>query len=316
MKILSENLFSPDGPAVIDLQQQGGIATSEDAIIPASYWLDLQDAKQLPKPVYSYSVDLAVLREPKNFEPLKHYVRITGSLGIGDRGWGYTPDDWILANSIVFAARDFRSDVGLTINTFPYQRTGNDNPNPDDWSKTGKEIAYTAEFLEEIKTLGLSVTGIAFDSELYQSPHPDVTRRLNLMYELAKTFYLEACFIWYRNGDWSPLLDVKSDNKAIVQYWITSAKETEQRLDFWYAHASHNEEDWTIWTNMGAGYDDDGVWQWKRNLNLENYRWLARQHMNDARVKRLVFFPHPFRPRTMPESIKGFLAYVEGANKT
>ena len=325
------------GPYWIDIGYmpalpEGGIAAVSGYTIPAPFWLDLQDAKRLPKPMYSWPVDLEVLREPTNFAPLKEFARITGSLGIGDPNVGWTPEDWVYANDIAMAA-----GVGLTFNTSPYHRVGHCNEDYDDWSDTGLEIGKTARYLQHIKTLGLRINAIAFDSECYKATNDKVTARLDVMYQLAKLFYPDVPFFWYRNGDWLPLLPAQTDcevkpscnnvhscMRSIVQYRTYSSAHTEKWLNLWEMRNATKEQYpeeepehvWSVWTTLGPGYRDG--WQWELDLADEEYEYLARMHMADDRIKALIVYPHPFRPITNATDaggIKAFLAYVRGATE-
>lgn len=311
------------GPTWIEIANrpalpEGGIAAVGPYQIPAAYWPVLQDLVRgnpngIPKTAHPWPVDLPVLRVPQNKVPLVCIAQLMGSVGAGDSGWGYTDEDLLLVNDIALAA-----GVGVTLNTSPYHRAKWCNDDPLDWSDTGNEIAFTAQYLQKCKVLGLRVNCVQFDSECYKSPHPLVTERLNIMYGVAKLFYPDVPLRWYRNGDWAPnIYATHDDNQGLYQYRTYSAPYTEGWLNRWEWKLPNQygvavADSFTPWISLGPGYRD-GRWQWKLGLDDLEYEYLARMHIADDRIRDVSVFPHPCRPICMPGSIEAFIAYARGA---
>ncbi len=293
------------GPYYIE-QRAGGVAADSSYQIPAGSMIDLLDAKPLSDPMETWPIDLSVLRTAGNQTSLVRYVELTHRLGVGDEVRGWTDHDLTEADMIAKAGGG-----GLTFSTMPYGAI----PGPGDpkiWHDVAKELDYTKRQLERCRRLNLNIQCILFDAERYKVASELVTTRFYQMYCITKVYYPAVRIIWYRNGEWAPVLDVLNEGIRTVQhYQIWSYKWTEARMKR-AQDAFPDTKQWAAWTSFGCGYGPDNKWNWDLGLSEHLYTRIGAYHA--ANKITAIAYPSVLRPITMPGSLDAFLAYVRGRN--
>lgn len=319
------------GPVWIDLAYTpalpvGGIASVPQYDIPAHYTADMFDLVNgglSSKPIYFWALDLAVFRNERNHSVIKSMSQFART-GIPVRGpnGGWTEDDWKTADMLGRAIGN-----GVVLHESPYHRVRGCTQDLGDNADYAAELAYLGSACAKLKDLGIDVTAVVLDSECYKTPSAAVTERLNEAYHEVRRHFARIPIIWYRNGDWAPMLDADcGDIKTIHQYRTYSPEHTELWMNEWYLAFSYT---WGVWTPLGPGYGWHGYggWRWKLDkktcedggftgcgtwgMEAKDYTYLGRMHKGDARLSLVVVYPHPARPLSMPESLDAWIAYAK-----
>lgn len=283
---LASAVAQENGPVWLDVAHRPAVAVATASVtrtIPPEQVEDLRLLTKPEKDLVMYWIDQPILNNPLNIPYLRECARLFGSLGVS---FWYTDEELRRAADIARMV-----GVGLDLNVNPWQITGC-RKHPMDFENMDGELEALRDFFLRTIRLGLPVASVVYDAECQRTDHPLVTDRLNMAYNIAKSFHPEAPVYWFYNGVATWLRDAHHDDRSVVLYAPQYATHTE--LYFNEHHKTYPDEDWSAWITPGPGYEGGRFW-WDIGLPDWQYwafgRWLA----GDQRISAVIVYPGPGR---------------------
>jgi len=252
----------------------------------------------LPKTCHCWYVDKETLPDPQWRPFLQQVTRITKSIGIPHN---FSNDQALMAADI---ARPEGATLALSMFPFSFLRSGT-----NEWTNAGSEYEYIHNTCERFLGLGIPIGSVLLDPEKFNVVGDLRTSKLGLAFDIVREAFPNASILWYRNGDWAPMLDVPNDGiRTVACYRIDDPSYTEQVLA--HAQQKRDADAWGVWVTMGSGYRN-GEWRWDAGLDAKDYWWWGRMLAEWPEVQHLLFYPHPTRP-VCTTGVPSFIAFAKG----
>lgn len=318
----------------------------------------LKDLKPLQKVHYSWSIPNKMLVQEEN-SLLREYARITHAICLS--GENANLEQINVAVSVCKNINNLNPSIPCTIaiNYSPWHHKFDKHLPPTDFGES--HMAEVDAFETKLNLINkmliqanlanksnINISAIILDTERFKVKGNNtnwnnaITRKHNIIYNIAKNIFPFSRIIQYERGGWIPAenasgwmqsewytLKEKGESFSVSLYRIVELADTRESFKRTFLNAQkHGFFEVIPFIAIGSGmrrktnmfnqwssWDYDLVYSWQIGAELNN-KWYSDRPNRFApwdAAKVIVFFPGPFS-NNYPFWAKHFIAYVRGAN--